>query len=102
MSVSPGAQTLHRLSANDKPGFSASAALQRRAAETERGQGSLRSPHTGQRGQQLSESEASASRDLKHQDFSHSEDCGRCFCIICWIIQKKNGKPIFHLKGGII
>lgn len=82
MSVSPGAQTPRRLSASDKPGFSASAALQRRAAETERGQGSLRSPHTGQRGRRLSESGASASRDLKHRDFSHSEDSGRRFCII--------------------
>lgn len=39
MSVSPGAQTLHGLSANHKPGFSASAALQSGAAETERDRG---------------------------------------------------------------
>lgn len=34
--VSSGAQMLHSLSANDNPGFSASAALQSLAAETER------------------------------------------------------------------
>lgn len=39
MSLSPGAQTLHGLSANHKPGFSASAALQSGAAETERDRG---------------------------------------------------------------
>lgn len=36
MSVSSGALTLHSLSANQNTGFSASAALQSRAAERER------------------------------------------------------------------
>lgn len=49
MSVSPGAQMLHSRSANDKPGFSASAALQSGAAEKERDRGH-RGRHTQVKG----------------------------------------------------